>query len=120
MNELTREQLEELSTELTGIRDDLLQTMQQTDESAQPVELDQQAFGRVSRVDALQQQSMAKASHVQCQEQLRQVIKSLARMDSGDFGYCLNCDALIGYARLKARPETSFCLKCQTEREANR
>ncbi|MGI9277400.1 MAG: TraR/DksA family transcriptional regulator [Endozoicomonas sp.] len=117
MNELNAEQQEELKTILLSLRGELQQALEQSDKSSQPVSLDQQAFGRVSRVDALQQQSMAKASQQQYQERLRQVLKALANFDSGDYGYCLSCNNPIGYPRLQARPETPLCLACQSAAE---
>ena len=117
MPELHPEELTTLHTELLNQKKTLQETLEQAQQSSQTVELDQQAFGRVSRGDALQQQSMAKASQSQCQQRLRQVLKALARIDSGDYGYCLDCDNPIGYPRLKARPETGFCLSCQSKRE---
>ncbi len=117
MDELTQEQLEELTQNLQSLRDTLQQQLAQSSESAQAVTLDQQAFGRVSRIDAIQQQSMAKAGKAQCEQQLRQVFRALADVDSGDYGFCRSCDNPIGYKRLKIRPETPLCLICQTKAE---
>ncbi len=117
MDELSIEQLEELKADLFELRNQLRKMLEQSIDSAQTVTLDQQAFGRVSRIDAIQQQSMAQASKSNGQETLRRVLKALARIESGDYGYCLECDEVIGYPRLKARPETALCLKCQSERE---
>ena len=41
-------------------------------------------------------------------------------MDSGDiekerYGLCRRCGDPIGYPRLKARPESPYCLDCQDE-----
>ncbi len=117
MDELNQAQREELTGNLLSLRDDLRQQLDRTSESAQTVTLDQQAFGRVSRVDALQQQSMAQASKAQCEQQLRQVLRALADVDSGDYGFCRSCDNPIGYERLKIRPETPLCLNCQAKAE---
>ena len=115
MDELTRTQQEESIGKLLSLRDDLRQQLDRIGESAQTVLLDQQAFGRVSRIDALQQQGMAQADKVQCEQQLRQVLRALADVDSGDYGFCRNCDNPIGYKRLKIQPGTPLCLDCQTK-----
>lgn len=117
MLELSSSEIAKLYSELKKQKESLQQTLDQAKQSSKTVRLDQQAFGRVSRGDALQQQSMAKAGVSQCQQRLRQVLKALARIDSGDYGYCLDCDNPIGFPRLKARPETPFCLGCQSKRE---
>ncbi|MBK7707449.1 MAG: TraR/DksA C4-type zinc finger protein [Acidobacteria bacterium] len=41
-----------------------------------------------------------------------QVERALARLDAGDYGFCENCGDKIASNRLKAIPQTSFCLKC--------
>lgn len=117
MSTLKPEQSEHLSKLLKQRKQTLMETIAQSDQSAQPVKLDQQAFGRVTRVDALQQQSMAKASLEQSKQQLRQVLMALARVESGDYGYCLECDRAIQFARLEIRPESSLCIDCQSGKE---
>lgn len=119
MSALSPEQASALNEALQTLKANLLETIQQSESSAQTVTLDQQAFGRVSRVDALQQQSMAKASQKHSQQRLRRVLAALARVDTGDYGYCLDCDQPIGFSRLEVRPETAFCLNCQAKRESH-
>ncbi|WP_263081317.1 TraR/DksA family transcriptional regulator [Endozoicomonas sp. Mp262] len=117
MEELSELQLKELKETLDTLRHELKVALEVSADSTQTVVLDQQAYGRVSRVDALQQQSMALANKEQHQAQLRKVLAALARVETGDYGYCLDCDEDIGYSRLKARPEAAYCLKCQSQRE---
>ena len=114
MKALNSEQEKTLKIDLQSIKIRLEETLQQANQSAQPVRLDQQAFGRVSRGDALQQQNMAKASLVQIRERLKQTLRALSRIDSEDYGYCLDCDQPIGFPRLQANPETPRCIKCQS------
>ena len=117
MEELRPEQQEELRTDLLYLQEELARALDQATDSSQTVDLDQQAYGRVSRIDAIQQQHMAQATKTQSQRLLVAVMQALNRMDSGDYGYCLQCDERIGFLRLKAKPESLFCLKCQSERE---
>ncbi|MCL6418143.1 TraR/DksA family transcriptional regulator [Aestuariirhabdus haliotis] len=114
---LTPAQEQQLKQALLEQRDELLTLLKQGQESSAVVELDQQAFGRVSRQDALLQQNMAKATNQQAENRLRQVTQALARVESGDFGYCLQCDRAIGFPRLEVRPETPLCLNCQSSSE---
>jgi len=37
---------------------------------------------------------------------------ALARIKSGQYGFCCHCGTLIGKARLAIIPETPFCAEC--------
>ena len=86
-------------------------------DGAKPVELSE-PIGRLTRMDAIQQQMMTKASRETYQRKLRQVKVALEAMERDDYGYCRSCEEPIAFARLKARPETPFCLSCQDARES--
>ena len=64
------------------------------------VELDQSKVGRLSRMDAMQAQAMARASEQRRQVMLRGITAALKRMDDGDYGICLECDEPINPKRL--------------------
>jgi DnaK suppressor protein len=53
-----------------------------------PVELDQTVQGRVSRIDAITQQEMARASKLRLQQQVLRIDAALARMADGSYGLC--------------------------------
>lgn len=50
---------------------------------------------------------------------LNKIEKALKRMQEGDHGYCIECDAEIGFARLNARPVAELCIDCKEEQERN-
>ena len=105
-----RADLERLDTELSGQLDRL-------GDDSRPVELDQQAVGRLSRMDAMQQQQMAAASAGHIRAHLSRVRRAIAAMDSGDFGFCHDCGEAIPYPRLKASPDSPLCVACQARNE---
>lgn len=113
---LTQSQLAELHDELQKLKQQLSEQLA-SDDSDKPVELDQQLVGRVSRIDAIQQQQMAKAHHQQMRVQLAGIEKALQAFSEDEYGYCQACDESINFLRLKARPDTSFCVKCQEKME---
>ena len=76
------------------------------------VELDQQAVGRLSRQDALQNQAMAKATHARRQVERQKLQSALARMDEGEFGYCEDCGDEIAAGRLELDPGVTRCVDC--------
>jgi DnaK suppressor protein len=77
-----------------------------------PVQLDQQSVGRLSRMDALQVQAMAKAEQERRRTRLRRVEMALGRIELGDFAYCAQCEEDIEAKRLDADPTVPLCIKC--------
>ena len=87
-----------------------------TDESRKPVELDQQSVGRLSRVDALQQQAMALASQGRRRHDSRMIAQALARLATDEYGWCGTCGEPIALARLRLDPTLAQCVDCAGER----
>ncbi|NIQ95787.1 MAG: TraR/DksA family transcriptional regulator [Desulfuromonadales bacterium] len=112
MNELQDDQIEELREDLLALREQLEKLLQSTQESSRPVDLNE-PIGRVTRIDAIQQQSMAQAGRRAQELQLSRVKAALAAMASGDYGLCRRCEEPIAYTRLKVSPESPFCVDCQ-------
>lgn len=46
------------------------------------------------------------------QQEIRQILAALARIDAGDYGACAKCGADIGEDRLNLLPQTPFCRTC--------
>jgi DnaK suppressor protein len=117
MDELTPKMREDLRGDLEALREELEKALGLAREGARPVSLDN-PIGRVSRVDALQQQAMAQANRRSVELRLAQVRQALSAMDEGDYGYCRRCEEPIAVRRLQSRPEAPFCVECQRGREA--
>jgi DnaK suppressor protein len=116
-SELTAEQVEELHQGLLSERVRLEELLKVSKEGARPVDLDE-PIGRLTRMDAIQQQQMTKASRSSYEVKLRQVKAALDLIGKDEYGYCRSCEESIGYTRLKARPEAPYCLDCQDRRES--
>ena len=97
---------------LLSLRSDLLAVEQSGQEAAQTVELDQTTIGRVSRMDALQGQAMAKESQQRRTIQLQRIEASLQRIEKGIFGLCLRCGEEINVKRLEFDPTAPLCIDC--------
>ncbi len=76
------------------------------------VMLDQQAVGRLSRMDALQSQAMARAEQARRDARKAQIRAALARLDEGEYGYCISCGEVIAPARLAHDPAVAICISC--------
>lgn len=98
-------------------RDELMISQQVAQNSTETVELDQARVGRVSRIDAMQSQSMAIETKRLRQQQLRKISAALALIASGDYGYCSVCDNEINPERLKINPASTMCVPCASKQE---
>lgn len=103
---------------LLALREELESIAAIGDESAAVVELDQSKVGRLSRMDALQAQAMAKASSQRREAALQQIIAALKRLDEGDFGLCRKCDQPINPKRLEFDPTATLCIDCASAAES--
>ena len=45
---------------------------------------------------------------------IKKIDEMLAKIDSGDYGYCEKCGVEIGLNRLEARPTATLCIDCKT------
>jgi len=102
---------------LLQLQTELLAVEQSGQESARTVELDQTTVGRISRMDALQGQAMAKKSQQRRAIQLQRIQATLQRINKGTFGYCLRCDEPIQVKRLEFDPTTPLCIDCASQGE---
>ena len=48
---------------------------------------------------------------------LDKIEQAIARIKDGSFGYCDDCNVQIGMNRLRARPETTLCIRCKEAQE---
>jgi DnaK suppressor protein len=49
---------------------------------------------------------------------IKKIRQSLEDIENGEYGLCGDCGEDISIERLKARPVTSFCIRCKTKRES--
>jgi len=98
--------------ELEVLREQVMAATEHGAEATQPVELDQQRVGRLSRMDALQGQEMARAAERRRDTELRKIEAALARLDSGDYGWCVRCGEEIAAERLRLDPAIPVCIDC--------
>ena len=78
---------------------------------AQPISPDN-AIGRVSRMDAINNKSIVDAALRKAKERLKGLKSSLDKLDSSDFGVCIKCKNNIPIERILLAPQSSFCVNC--------
>lgn len=104
--------LKKIKLALERERKDLLAASAAAADERRPVEVDQQSVGRLSRMDALQIQEMAKAVEARRQGRLQRIEAALSRLAEGEYGYCDGCGEAIPAKRLAIDPTTTRCVDC--------
>jgi DnaK suppressor protein len=100
----------EIRNTLLTKKQELADFLNNSADDAAPVELDQTQQGRLSRMDALQQQAMAAETQRRRQRAMQLLDAALTRLDEGEYGYCVNCGEAIEPERLALDPATPFCI----------
>ncbi len=116
MEEIKPKEIEKLHQDMIALSQELRQSLEDFSEGAKIVDLDS-PIGRLTRMDALQQQSMTKANRQSIELRLKQVEAALLRYAQSDYGFCLACGESVGLERLKVKPEAHLCIACQNQLE---
>lgn len=82
-----------------------------------PVELDQARVGRLSRMDAMQQQAMVQATNRMTVIERQRIETALKRIQSDEYGYCVICSEEIAEGRLQFDPSVPTCISCAQQAE---
>lgn len=114
LNEAQRTLLGELLRELEQSLEAVLNS---TESGTRPVKL-KDNVGRLSRMDEMHNQSILKANRNVIANRLKRVKVALKRLEEGAYGRCDECDEPIALERLKAYPDATLCINCQSERES--
>lgn len=108
--------LKEFRRALLTARAELRAAEDASSEDRAPVALDQQAVGRLSRMDAIQVQAMALEASRRRGAELRRIAAALGRIEAGEYGYCTECGDEIAARRLELDPAVPLCIGCASGR----
>lgn len=115
MPDSTAHDLKALKRQLNKGLKEIQKLSQGTEEDRQPVKLDQSMVGRLSRMDALQNQAM----HVEIERrralESQRIEATLKRIAADDYGYCVSCGEEVEAKRLENDPTTPTCISCATQ-----
>ena len=109
---LTPEQIEDLRQDLERELLRVRRSMGASECASEVVALDQTAVGRLSRMDSLQNQSMAKSLQEREHVKLALILEALERVEQSSYGLCLVCGNPIEIGRLTVFPESRECVGC--------
>ena len=105
-------QINSFKQQLLDLRSELSDLSSTSADAAKPVELDQSAIGRLTRMDAMRGQSMAIETKARREHQLLRIEGALQRITTGDYGLCLTCGEEINTRRLEVDPSYTQCIEC--------
>ena len=104
--------------ERTALKQKIEATIQQTkekikglEEMTQPIG-PENSIGRVSRMDAINNKSVAEAALRSAKQKLSKLKIALSKIEKPDFGICVFCKNPIPAARLMYMPESTRCVRC--------
>ena len=104
--------LEKARERLAAKREELEELSRISQEARATVELDQQSVGRLSRMDAMQQQAMAEAQERTRKRDLVRIEQAERRLREDEYGYCTECGEEIADGRLAIDPMAEKCVSC--------
>lgn len=108
---MTRKEIEEIKVTIQAEIEKTRKRIKSTEEMSADVEPDD-AIGRISRMDAINNKSVTDASIRKAKEKLKQLSYMLEQVGKDDFGLCAKCKSTIPIGRLMLMPQSRFCVNC--------
>ena len=108
MNNKEKKSLEKLiNTQISDLKIKITRLVEET----RPIS-PENAIGRVSRMDAINNKSVSEASLKAAQLRLKQLLYIEPKIYDNDFGLCIRCNKEIPIQRLIILPESRKCVNC--------
>lgn len=108
---ITTEQRQEILAKIQAEITNTQSLITQYEEVLKPVAPDC-AIGRVSRMDTIINNSVAKVSLDSAKQKLLKLQIALEKVPNSDFGICTRCKQSIQIGRLLFIPESNLCVRC--------
>lgn len=70
------------------------------------------AIGRISRMDAINNKSVVEAVLRETKNKMAQLQIMKSKINDTNFGTCAKCTQIIPFGRLMIRPHSKFCVNC--------
>jgi len=105
------DRLDHFRSRLGSLEDKIRAGMESSKDASGVVQLDT-SIGRLSRMDAMQNQQMALELRRRQEQQLQRIANALKRMDKGTYGLCGKCKQPIAEDRLEVSPDVVMCVRC--------
>lgn len=100
---------------LIGQETEVLERLKAAEGASEAPRMDS-AVGRLTYMDAYQQQQVALHAKRKLESQLAAIRAALQRVQKGTYGTCEACGTAIPPERLEFMPEAAFCVNCHQSR----
>lgn len=101
----------ELKVKIEERMSDARSEIEELQELTKPI-APENAIGRVSRMDAINNKSVNEAALRQTEAKLQKLERALEKINEPNFGLCLKCGNNINPMRLMLMPESTHCINC--------
>ena len=105
---------EELRKKMESMINSLQTEIKDLEELTKPIS-PENSLGRLTRLDAINNKSVAEASLRNRKRKLGKLHVALANIDQEGFGQCSRCKNSINPKRLILMPESDLCVKCASQ-----
>jgi len=108
---MTKEEKQKLRVKLEEMLKKSAEEIKELEELTQPIK-PENSLGRISRMDAINNKSVAEAALRSKKKKIAQMKLALSNIDNTNFGLCESCNRPIQSARLIYMPESTKCVHC--------
>ena len=108
---MTKEELKNIKKIIKEEIDKTLQSIINLEELTKPI-APENAIGRISRMDAINNKSVNEAALVKAKQKLKNLEITLSNLNEPDFGICAKCNNTIPIGRIMLMPHSRFCVNC--------
>jgi len=109
--QMTEDDRKVLKGKLEGQIPTLTSEIEELKELTKPI-APENAIGRISRMDAINNRSVNIAALQKAEIRLRALKDALSNVDQAEFGICVRCKSTIPIGRLLLRPQSKSCVNC--------
>lgn len=108
---MSPEKLQAFKGHIDNLIEEIQRDLRQDNDGEKVVQLDS-SIGRLSRMDAMQNQQMALELRRRKENQLMRLENALMRITKGTYGDCGKCMEPISEDRLEIQPDAVLCVQC--------
>ena len=108
---MNKNELEKIKHKISREIKNTICSIREYKKSTQPIS-PENAIGRVSRMDAINNKSIVDAALIKSEEKLKKLKIVEKKISNKDFGHCIRCKTQIPIERLMIIPESTKCVNC--------